>query len=133
MGGLTMLARALRLRCPNCGGGPLFTLPWFALRERCPRCGLRPYRSEGYVTGSVAFNLIAAEGAFVLALVATAVLTWPAVPWDTLEWALPAGMVLFPILFYPWAKTLYLAFDLFLRPPEPHELGGPAEQLGRTA
>jgi hypothetical protein len=44
------------------------------------------------------------------------------------EWVLPAAMVLFPILFYPWSKTLYLAFDLLFRPPEPHELVESAEQ-----
>jgi uncharacterized protein (DUF983 family) len=119
-----MLARALRLRCPNCGAGPLFA-SWFTLRERCPGCGLRPYRDEGYMTGSMAFNLVAAEGLFLLALTAGVVLTWPAVPWDVLQIALPVGMVLFPLLFFPWSKTLYLAFDLLVRPPEAHELAGP--------
>jgi hypothetical protein len=78
------------------------------------------------MTGSMAFNLVAAEGLFLLVLAATVVLTWPTPPWGVLQYALPAGMVLFPLLFFPWSKTLYLAFDLLVRPPEAHEFQVPA-------
>ena len=77
------------------------------------------------MTGSVAFNLVAAEGFFLVVFTAWFWLTYPNVPWDTLNWVLPAGVVVFPILFYPFSKTLYLAFDLLVRPPDARELGGP--------
>src|SRR5947208_3115042 len=36
---LLMVARALLLRCPNCGAGGLFA-SWFKLRSACAVCGL---------------------------------------------------------------------------------------------
>ena len=77
---LVALVRALRLRCPLCVGGPLFS-SWFTLVPACPRCGLRPEREEGCFTGAMALNLIVA-GAFVVALVLTLALIWPDPPWQ---------------------------------------------------
>ena len=37
--------RALALRCPWCGKGPVLA-SWFRLRERCGACGLRLERGE---------------------------------------------------------------------------------------
>ena len=41
------LLRGLRLRCPRCGGAPLF-VRGYRLRERCERCGLgfAPYAED---------------------------------------------------------------------------------------
>ena len=59
---VTLTARALRLRCPHCGGGPLFTVRWFRMRDRCPKCRLRLERGEqGYIVGAYMFNIVAAE------------------------------------------------------------------------
>jgi hypothetical protein len=63
--------RAIRLRCPNCGGGPIF---------------------------------------------------WPSPPWTLLQYGGIALMVLAPFVFYPFSKTLFLAFDLLFRPPTRDEL-----------
>ena len=53
--------RAAGLRCPNCGGGPIFD-GWLRMRVHCPRCGLPLERGEqGYQVGSYMFNIIAAE------------------------------------------------------------------------
>jgi hypothetical protein len=41
----------------------------------------------------------------------------PDVPWDVLQYGGPALMIIFPIFFYPFSKTIFLAFDLFFRPP----------------
>lgn len=62
------------------------------------------------------FNLALAELAFTAGFVAALVASWPRVNWDVLQIALPAGMVLSPILMYPISKLLWLAFDLMLRP-----------------
>ena len=116
--------RAVRLRCPNCGGGPIFS-SWLRIRERCPRCGLPLERGEqGYQVGSYMFNIIAAELVFAAAFIAVLVATWPSPPWDLL---LYGGMVLTivaPFLFFPFSKTIFLAFDLVFRPAEPAERAG---------
>ena len=52
---LTMLGRALRLRCPRCGEGMLF-LGWFHMRSRCDWCGLIYEREPGFFLGSIYVN-----------------------------------------------------------------------------
>ena len=111
-----LFLRALRLRCPNCGVAPL-CLSWFRIRPECPACGLRTDRGEeGYVVGAYMFNIMAAElcwaGLFVVALA----LTWPSPPWDLLLYASGVLMLLLPLLFYPFSKAVFLAFDLVFRP-----------------
>ena len=58
---LGLFGRAARLRCPNCGGSPLFS-HWVRMRERCPVCRIRLERGEeGYQVGAYMFNIVAAE------------------------------------------------------------------------
>ncbi len=118
--------RALRLRCPDCGGGPIFST-WLRMRERCPRCGLRLERGEeGYQVGSYMFNIIAAELAFAAVFIAVLVATWPSPPWSLLLYGGIALTIIAPFLFFPFSKTVFLAFDLVFRPAEPAEPpGGP--------
>ena len=57
----TLLWRAIRLRCPHCGGGGLFE-SFFKIKKQCPTCGLRLERGESdYFVGAYLFNLIAVE------------------------------------------------------------------------
>jgi uncharacterized protein (DUF983 family) len=119
---LVLFARALRLRCPNCGQGRLFT-SWFRMRERCPVCGLKVERGdEGYQVGSYMFNIIAAELLFAALFIAAIMLTWPTPPWSLLESGGIALMILAPFAFFPFSKTLFLAFDLIFRPASHDEL-----------
>jgi uncharacterized protein (DUF983 family) len=114
--------RALRLRCPNCGGGPIFRT-WFRLRPHCPSCGLPLERGEhGYQVGSYMFNIIASELIFAAVFLAVLLATWPSPPWELLQYGGIALMVLAPVLFFPFSKTLFLAFDLLFRPATPEEL-----------
>jgi uncharacterized protein (DUF983 family) len=111
--------RAVRLRCPNCGGAPLFE-GWVRMRERCPVCRLRLARGEeGYQVGAYMFNMIAAELIFAAIFLAILVYTWPEPPWDPLLYGGIALMIILPAVFYPFSKTLFLAFDLVFRPPTP--------------
>ena len=71
------------------------------------------------------FNIALAEGVFVILLVATLAATWPRVPWTLLQYGAPAAMVLAPIVFYPFSKLVWLAFDLMLRPVVPNDLMSP--------
>ena len=118
-----MLGRAVRLRCPNCGGGPLFS-HWVRIRERCPVCGIRLERGEeGYQVGAYMFNIVAAELIFAAIFLGVLVYTWPTPPWDKLLYGGVAIMISAPFIFYPFSKTLFLAFDLTFRPPAPEDFG----------
>ena len=93
------------------------------MRSRCPKCGLRLERGEqGYQVGSYMFNIIAAELIWAAAFLGILVATWPSPPWDALLYGGVAMMAIAPFLFYPFSKTLFLAFDLIFRPPGPHDL-----------
>jgi uncharacterized protein (DUF983 family) len=116
---LILVSRALRRRCPACGA-PIFA-SWFALRQSCPGCGLVLEREEGYFTGALAFNIIFAELVWIATFVGILLATWPTPPWEWLRWGSVAGMILVPIVFYPFSKTLWLAFDLYFRPVERQE------------
>jgi uncharacterized protein (DUF983 family) len=114
--------RAIRLRCPHCGGRPILR-SWLRLRPYCPVCGIALERGEsGYQVGSYMFNMIASELIFAILFIGTLLLTWPSPPWTLLEYGGIALMVLAPFLFFPFSKTLFLAFDLLFRPATPEEL-----------
>jgi uncharacterized protein (DUF983 family) len=118
----TVLGRAARLKCPNCGGGPVLK-HWFRMRARCGTCGLAIERGErDYFIGSMMFNLVVSEMLFAVVFVAVMLVRWPNVPWDTLEWAAPLGMLAAPFVLFPFSKLAWLAFDILLRPVTPDEL-----------
>jgi uncharacterized protein (DUF983 family) len=113
---VTLFARAVRRRCPNCGSGGLFSA-WFRMLERCPRCHIRTERGEdGYVVGAYMFNIIAAELLWAALVGSVAVATWPEPPWTMLLYGGGVLMLVLPCLFYPFSKTVFLAFDLLFRP-----------------
>ena len=108
--------RALRLRCPNCGGGPIFT-SWSRLLPVCPVCGLGLERGEeGYWLGAYFVNLMAVETVFSIWMVGFLLVTWPNPPWELFQITTIILMVVFPFVFFPFSKTLFLAFDLLVRP-----------------
>jgi len=115
--------RAVRLRCPNCGG-PKILKSWFTLKHHCPTCGLRFERgeSEDYFFGAIYFNVALAEALFAMALLGTIIVTWPNVPWAGMEYALVVMMIAAPIALYPVSRVLWLAFDILLRPPDAAEM-----------
>lgn len=126
--------RALRLRCPACGGRPVF-VSWFRMCPSCPACGLNFDREPegGYWVGSYSINLFATETVFVVALVGALALTWPDPPWDLIIWGDVALMLLFPMLFFPFSKTLFIAIDLTFRPREPGDFLQPHEPSVRPS
>lgn len=81
-------------------------------------CGLRLERGEaGYQVGAYMFNIVAAELIFAAIFLGVLVYTWPTAPWDELLYGGVALMIAAPFIFYPFSKTLFLAFDLIFRPP----------------
>lgn len=112
----TLFGRALRRRCPACGGGPIFET-WTRMAERCPACGLVLTRKEsGYSLGGFWLNMLFAEGLTISLFIATLVKTWPDPPWTMLQYGLPLMALASPVVFYPFSKTLFLALDLAVRP-----------------
>ena len=117
-----LFGRAFLLRCPNCGRGPVLR-HWLKLRVRCGACGLRMERGEhDYFVGSI-FILFTLAGILVLGtLVVTLLVSGPAVPWDLLQYGLPVMMLVAMPALFPFAKLVWLAFDLMLRPVTAEEL-----------
>jgi uncharacterized protein (DUF983 family) len=111
------LLRALRRRCPYCGASGIFR-DYFSLREECPRCGVHFEREEGYFLGAYALNLIVAEllglGIAIVLLFRTRLgrldLIWQ-------ELIAVALAVVFPILFFPYSREIWMAMDLTFHPP----------------
>jgi len=122
---LTLFGRAVRRRCPNCGGRPLFR-SWVKMVPRCPSCGLELNREEsGYSLGGFWLNMLFAEGTTAVLFIITLLVTWPDPPWTLLQYGLPSLALLTPVLFYPFSKTLFLALDLAVRPASREEARTP--------
>lgn len=73
--------------------------------------------------GAYMFNIIAAELVFAGIFIAVVVAMWPDPPWTALQYGGAALMIGLPVLFYPFAKTVFLAFDLVFRPPADEDYG----------
>lgn len=107
-----MLGRAVRLRCPVCGGSGLFD-SWLRPKGACPSCGQPIERSEeGYFLGALLVNLIVAELLPLAAVLTVLGFTWPEPPWNLLLYGGAALAVAAPFAFYPFSKLIWLAVDL---------------------
>jgi uncharacterized protein (DUF983 family) len=125
-----MLRRGMTKRCPRCGGGKLYD-GWFRMKEHCPTCGMRFEREPGFFVGAYLINFAITEGLLFLAVMGFVIvaandgnrgLTVPLV----------VGLVVAvvaPILFYPFARTIWSAIDLAMRPLELDEIVEAQEQL----
>ena len=123
-----LFIRALRLRCPHCGGSPIF-VTWSHLVPNCPVCGLGLERGEqGYWLGAYFFNLMAMETVFSAWVVGFLVCTWPDPPWELFQVTTIALMLVVPFAFFRFSKTLFLAFDLWMRPPTEEDFVVPHEE-----
>jgi len=107
------LWRGLTRRCPACGQGKLFRR-WFKLAERCPRCGLILEREEGAFLGSLAINYGLTGVTTITFVIVMMVRTLPDPSIFTITAGAIALTLLVPLLFYPFAKTLWAAIDLLM-------------------
>ena len=121
------MRRAVTRRCPYCGGSGIYK-GYLELRGACPRCGVRFEREEGYFLGAYALNLIVAEflglGLAILLIFKTA-LRDAGLLWQ--ELVAVALAVAFPLLFFPYSRTVWIAMDLVFHPPGQ----GPDRELRR--
>lgn len=85
---------------------------WASLREFCSTCGLKFEREPGYWTGALIINMAIALFVFLALLVGGMLVFWPDVPWNALWVSTMASMVIVPIVFYPWSKSIWMAIEL---------------------
>lgn len=92
-------------------------------------CGFQLQRGErGYWVGAHFLNLLAVDVVFAAWLGGLLVATWPDTPWTLLHIGSVVVMLITPVAFFPWSKTIFLALDLFFRPPEPPDYQSRAER-----
>jgi uncharacterized protein (DUF983 family) len=114
----TMLGRALRLRCPLCGKSKMFR-SLVIMHKECPHCHLTYSREPGYYLGSIYINyaltaVLMTAAYFYLFL--NQILTGMTLVWTCFVFAL-----VFPILFFPFSRAIWLALDLAWDPPTDQE------------
>lgn len=118
-----MLRRGAMRRCPRCGSGHLFR-SWWSIADRCPRCGIRFVREEGYFTGVYLVNFsVVLVALFILIMGYTIYLSGH--PGTSVTPFLLVGgviAVVLPLVFYPFARTLWAALDLAMTPMELEEI-----------
>lgn len=112
------LGRALRLRCPRCGGAPMFA-GVLRMHPACAACGLRFEREAGFFLGSIYLN-------YGLTAVVNTV-TWVVLRFGLelpAAWILP-GLLLFsltfPLFFHRYARALWLSLDQRFDPQRPSQ------------
>ncbi|MGH7279746.1 MAG: DUF983 domain-containing protein [Candidatus Rokuibacteriota bacterium] len=105
--------RALSLRCPRCGDGALFR-GWFAMAPECTLCGLTFERAQGYFVGAIYLNYAAtvtlAVGGYLVLWTYTGLPT----TWQLAIWM--PFCVLFPLWFFRYSRSLWLAVEYFVNP-----------------
>ncbi len=107
--------RALRLRCPRCGEGKLFR-NFFAMQTDCENCSLHYEREPGFFLGSIYANY------GLTSLVSTA--TYPIATFglgysrNYVIIAIVAFILVFPVWFHRYARSLWLSFDYLIDPRE---------------
>jgi uncharacterized protein (DUF983 family) len=88
----------------------------------CPRCGLHFEREQGYWAGALVINIVVAGGLFTIVFVALIIATAPDIPVGLgIAMTVPI-VIIVPIVFYPFSKTIWAAVDrAFLQRLDPNE------------
>ena len=113
-----MLLRGVRLRCPRCGQGRLFS-GFFTMRERCPQCGYVFEQEQGYFVGAIYINyavttVLGMSGFLTLHAYSDMSLTRQLVVWLGF-----AG--LFPLWFFRYSRSLWLSLAYAVTRGKPAE------------
>ena len=119
---LVVAWRALRLRCPHCGGGPVLK-SFNVVHDHCSGCGFRFCRSDDdYFSGAMFFGMLIGETLAVLGIVGMIWITAPDIPWDALQYGIPLVLFAVLVLIFPFSRVVWLAVDVLVRPVESSEL-----------
>ena len=111
-----ILIEGLRLKCPRCGKGKMFS-GLFKMCTECGNCRFRFEREAGYFVGAMYINygmtvFIAFVGYFALDY-------FTPIPFlqNFILWI--AFSALFPIFFFRYSRSLWLSVDYIFNPSEP--------------
>ncbi len=103
------VGRGLRLRCPRCGEGKLFTR-FFTMPDACASCGLDFKREQGYYIGAMYINY----GVTTVILLGVSLPLIGRFPLPQILWPLGLFCTLFPVWFFRYSRSLWLAIDLYI-------------------
>jgi uncharacterized protein (DUF983 family) len=108
-----LLLRGARLRCPRCGRASVFR-GWFAMHDSCPSCRRKFNRAPGYFLGSIFFNY----GVTAILMVIAYFSLFFALGRVSQAWlaGLAGFTLVFPLWFFRYARTLWIAVDEQLDP-----------------
>jgi uncharacterized protein (DUF983 family) len=118
VGGLRVLLRGLRKRCPRCDEPRIFA-SLYRMKRTCPRCDLLFQKEEGGFLGAVTLNYGVAMGAWVVMLGVWLAFTVPDVPVAPLLAASLFVLVVVPLCFYPRSKALWAAVEYLVLRSDP--------------
>jgi len=122
-----LFLRALRLLCPACGQTRLFS-GWFTMNDPCSACGRKYNRAPGYLLGSIYVNY-GVTAVLVVAIYFGCYFT-ETLTGKQLLVALTGLIVIFPLWFFRYARSIWIAFDELFDPwPNEQE----QRELDRTA
>jgi hypothetical protein len=68
------------------------------------------------------FGLMIGETMAVLVIGAFIWITYPNVPWNFMQFAIPVILLVVMVVLFPVSRVVWLAIDVLLRPVEPSEL-----------
>lgn len=109
----SIFKNACRLRCPRCGRGRLFC-GWLSMHAACDHCGLNFSREPGFYLGAIYVNY------GLTALIVTATYLSLHFGLGVADYVLLIGIglycVVFPLWFFRYARSLWLAFDEYFDP-----------------
>jgi uncharacterized membrane protein YjfL (UPF0719 family) len=90
------------------------------MSERCPRCGYRFEREEGFWLGAFVINFAVTEGTIGILLGVLIALEANSAHVDLVPVIIAGGMLALvtPLVFYPFARTIWAAIDLIMRPED---------------
>jgi len=129
----TLLKRGALKQCPRCGGRHIYD-SWFHMKERCPTCGYLFEREPGFFVGAYLINFAIAEG-FLFVLVMGFVFWKDQHPDAGVVAPAVIGVtigVVMPVLFYPFSRTIWSAFDLLMTPLEVEEIVAAADAVSES-
>ena len=108
---LTVLWRAMRLRCPVCDKSSLIERP-FHIRHHCPSCRSLFKREEGFFVGAILANVITTE--LVILVVCLISLLVVGASYSKVLLGLFVVALVFPLAFFHHSWSLWLAFDYLI-------------------
>ena len=92
------------------------------MHAECPACGLKLEREPGFFLGSIYINY--GVTALIVSIAYPVLLLSGAVPEKPLLAGAVAFTVIFPLLLFPWARSIWLAFDQWHDPRDGETAGG---------